>query len=331
MRCSGSGLQRSRRLAGSKLCACLGDPNGSAASPHPAGGGDPCRRRHGQPCWRARCRDAAVSTHTKAPEAAESCRLGGRSYWGVIGEGSKAVRGGLGECPLRSRLILSRPSPKILSQRARGPVSLSESDQDLGSVSEPNGQSTSAADDSPSSDRRRRLVRAALDAWKKQLVDLGGRNNLLYYRHLKVGTLDLTACEPVSVQTLLEGRSVTLSKLFPDPERLEDARRRARAIHKKALEHYEERGIETLFLAYAMATWTAGIGRGTPGAPVLLRPAILNPRGAAQEDFDLVLTSEMQISPTLLHYLEAEFGLIPDQSQLELDGVIDTPWELGTR
>jgi len=205
---------------------------------------------------------------------------------------------------------------------------LSESDLDLGSVNEPNGQSAGGADASPSSDRRRQLVRRALDAWKKQLVDLGGRNNLLYYRHLKVGTLDLTACEPVHLQTLLEGRSVTLSKLFPDPERLEDARRRARAVHKKALEHYEERGIETLFVAYAMATWTAGIGRGTPQAPVLLRPAILNPRGAAQEDFDLVLTSEMQISPTLLHFLESEFGLIPDQSQLELDGVIDSPWEL---
>lgn len=205
---------------------------------------------------------------------------------------------------------------------------MSEPDLDLGHFSEPNGPSNGGADDSPSSERRRGLVRRALDAWKKQLVDLGGRNNLLYYRHLKVGTLDLTACDPVHLQTLLEGRSVTLSKLFPDPERLEDARGRARAIHKKALEHYEERGIETLFLAYAMATWTAGIGRGTPRAPVLLRPAILNPRGAAQEDFDLVLTSEMQISPTLLHFLESEFGLIPDQSQLELDGVIDSSGEL---
>lgn len=205
---------------------------------------------------------------------------------------------------------------------------MSESDVDLSHGDEPNSQSARRAGDGPSVDRRRRLVRAALDAWKKQLIDLGGRNNLLYYRHLKVGTLDLSDCEPVHLQTLLEGRSVTLSKLFRDSEGLEDARRRSRAIHKKALEHYEERGIETLFLAFGMATWTAGTGRGTPRAPVLLRPAILNPRGAAQEDFDLVLTSEMQISPTILHYLESEFGLIPDQSQLDLDGLIDSLAEL---
>ncbi len=38
---------------------------------------------------------------------------------------------------------------------------------------------------------RQRLVRQAIEDWKRQLIDLGGRNNLLYFRDLKVGTLDL--------------------------------------------------------------------------------------------------------------------------------------------
>ena len=39
------------------------------------------------------------------------------------------------------------------------------------------------------------LVQKAATDWKNALVDLGGRNNLLHYRDLKRGTLDLTAAD----------------------------------------------------------------------------------------------------------------------------------------
>jgi hypothetical protein len=42
------------------------------------------------------------------------------------------------------------------------------------------------------SSRRAGLVLKASTDWKNALVDLGGRNNLLHYRDLKRGTLDLT-------------------------------------------------------------------------------------------------------------------------------------------
>jgi hypothetical protein len=35
------------------------------------------------------------------------------------------------------------------------------------------------------------LVQKAADEWRKALIDLGGRNNLLSYRDLRAGTLDL--------------------------------------------------------------------------------------------------------------------------------------------
>ncbi len=47
MRCPGSGLQRSRRLSASKLLRPPWRSRGTTASPHPAGGGGPCLRRHG--------------------------------------------------------------------------------------------------------------------------------------------------------------------------------------------------------------------------------------------------------------------------------------------
>lgn len=140
--------------------------------------------------------------------------------------------------------------------------------------------------------RRGRAARAAQD-WVKQLVDLTGRNRLLYYRTLKRGTLELTDAEAAGRSTLLSGRTVRLSNLLPvtdeEPNRHDDALKRARTIHGKALMYFEERGIDTLFLAYGMATWTTSSSSATPAAPVLLCPLDLSPRGAAAADFDVAL------------------------------------------
>src|SRR5207244_7998674 len=46
-------------------------------------------------------------------------------------------------------------------------------------------------------------VRQGVRAWTGQLVDLGGRNNLLYYRDLKRGTLDLALAAPSWTSALL--------------------------------------------------------------------------------------------------------------------------------
>ena len=39
-------------------------------------------------------------------------------------------------------------------------------------------------------DRRGALVQEASRRWRSQLIDLGGRNTLLYYRDLRAGTLE---------------------------------------------------------------------------------------------------------------------------------------------
>lgn len=95
---------------------------------------------------------------------------------------------------------------------------------------------------------RLRHVERAVKAWTGQLIDLGGRNNLLYYRDLRRGTLELTGANDKAFVDLLSGRQVPLARLF-DGEALEDALPRARTIRNKSREHFEERGLETLFLA----------------------------------------------------------------------------------
>jgi hypothetical protein len=134
------------------------------------------------------------------------------------------------------------------------------------------------------SDTRAASVRRALDVWQRQLVDLSGRNRLLYYRDQLLGTIDLGAAnapaDPVAVDQLLAGSTVTLARLFADPATDAAAReaavarqaKRARTVAAKASEMFEERGIRTLFLAVGMAHWTETQSAAQPSAPVVLFP-----------------------------------------------------------
>lgn len=160
-------------------------------------------------------------------------------------------------------------------------------------------------------------VRRASQQWARDLTDISGRNRLLYYRSLKVGTLDLATAEQGALARLLSGKpgsKVQLSTLFrggPDEGEgsIPDAVRRARAISRKAMENFEERGVSTLFLAQGLATWTAQGTRAEPAAPVLLCNVGLHRRGASETDFDLSLDGEWTVNDALMRYLAKEFAV----------------------
>ena len=176
------------------------------------------------------------------------------------------------------------------------------------------------------------VVGKAANAWTGQLVDLTGRNSLLYYRDLNVGTLPLDSCPRELIYSVLAGRPVLLSTLFPDESGLKDGLKRARSVRNKANAHFEERGIETLYLACGMATWSAPKSGAIPAAPVLLVPCRLAPKGVAQEEFELTVIGELEVNPTFLQMLKAEFGIACDPAVLldsaGIEGIIDTPDEL---
>jgi hypothetical protein len=169
----------------------------------------------------------------------------------------------------------------------------------------------------PGLDPRGDRVSAAVRSWQRQLVDLGGRNTLLWYRDLPSGTLDLSTAHPGGMAMLLAGRPTRLSDLVRESTAREEARRRVRTIRAKTLELHEERGITTGYLAVGMATWRVqGAGR-TPCAPVLLRSCVLRPTGAAQLDFDIDLGQDVEFNPVLEHYLRSEQGIELDPETLQ--------------
>ena len=153
---------------------------------------------------------------------------------------------------------------------------------------------------------RRETVERAAEQWAKELTDESGRNRLLYYRVLKRGTLELDQAVPSVRKRLLNGKKVHAQALFPG-ELFDDALRSIRAVSRKATSNYEEKGINTLFLGWGMATWTPVSSSATPAAPVLLCPVDLARTGAAEVDFNIQLSGEWALNEALLQHLSNEF------------------------
>src|ERR1700760_4433312 len=106
-----------------------------------------------------------------------------------------------------------------------------------------------------------------------------------------------------------------LSTLFGETA-IGSAARRARAVKAKAAENFEERGLQTLFLAWGMVTWTNTRSATVPAAPLLLRQAALTARGGTGEDFDVSLPGEWEVNPTLLHLLRTDFEIDVDGAEI---------------
>ncbi|HEY0735383.1 MAG TPA: AAA domain-containing protein [Herpetosiphonaceae bacterium] len=171
---------------------------------------------------------------------------------------------------------------------------------------------------------RRATVDKARALWIKKLIDLSRRNNLLYFRDLKAGTLDLSAAEPQAFAALLDGETVSLARLLPArtdetrhyarflPALMDDIRQYARIheIQQRALLNLEEKGIETLFLALGMATWQPGDDGRPPASAVLLVPISITIRGRDRREALLKRSGEVQVNLVLLHVLETEFGCL---------------------
>jgi very-short-patch-repair endonuclease len=165
------------------------------------------------------------------------------------------------------------------------------------------------------------MLEEAISAWRNQLMDVGGRNYLLFYRDLRRGTLGIDERDNADqgiVSDLCKGNVVRLSHMFSEPEVREAAMKSARVIRNRAKEMLEERGLQTLLMFSGLATW-ADTGAGSaPNAPVFLMELKMEPRGRAEQDFDCTPSGEWRINSTMIHVLAERFD-----SHVQADSMLD--------
>ncbi len=174
-------------------------------------------------------------------------------------------------------------------------------------------------------EQRTLAVQKAIESWVRKLVDFSQRNNLLYFRDLKAGTLNLDDAEPAHFDRLLAGEAVALSRLRPGetPEANERTARSMLGIWRRALANHEERGLQTLFLAHGMATWNdmraptrEGVQPRPLLSPILLYPIAVERAGREGQGFNLRLAGEPQINLVLLLAMKEWAGLTIDPEAL---------------
>lgn len=90
------------------------------------------------------------------------------------------------------------------------------------------------------SPQRRLLVDQARQSWIRKLIDLSRRNNLLYFRPLKTGTLDLSNADQENMAAFLQGEEVSVRKLVP-AETDDAISKLAREIARRAMANLEEK------------------------------------------------------------------------------------------
>ena len=157
---------------------------------------------------------------------------------------------------------------------------------------------------------RQATVDRARAEWVRRLVDYSRRNNLLFFRELQTGTLDLTGATPEAMADLLspEWEEVPLRSLVT-ADALEQSIGRVREIARRGIVNLEEKGLETQYLAIGMATWTPSDGGRPPDAPMLLLPVSIQSKGRDGRQISLRRTGDVQANLALLHFLADQHGI----------------------
>ncbi|ATL69873.1 AAA domain-containing protein [Nocardia terpenica] len=179
------------------------------------------------------------------------------------------------------------------------------------------------------------VVIAKAAEWRDQLIDLGHRNTLLYFRATKRGSLDLTNAEASALAELEAGKRVSLRALFPGSDQHRDACARAGSVGRIIRLFAEEQGIDVGRVAFGLVRTNPLQHRGSvpvPSlrAPLLLRPVFVKARTATESDFSLEFSDEAEFNPVLLYALDRQFGIDVDRVRERLEYLLDEDIDLDT-
>ncbi|MFZ2490269.1 MAG: AAA domain-containing protein [Thermoanaerobaculia bacterium] len=153
------------------------------------------------------------------------------------------------------------------------------------------------------------LVERARQTWLARLIDTSRRNNLLFFRTLKTGTLDLSEAPAECLESIVAGDEMPLRALWNGPDAdLTAIAAKAREIARRAFANEEERGIQTLFVALGMASWPLQDGGRPTESAVVLIPVEIAGRLAEGRNLSIKRKGEAQLNLALTHVLETSHG-----------------------
>lgn len=171
-----------------------------------------------------------------------------------------------------------------------------------------------------------------LDGWKKKLLDLGLRNQLLNFKPQRSSNLKIDQSAGIdAVFSALVDKEKTLKLAEMESsdkvkERVlylddfEARQRQLRTIRSAARKSLAEKGVNILYMTFGMLRWQE---KGTTGqemmAPLLLVPVSLN-NSSTFDPYELqVAEGEIVVNPTLLFKLENDFQIteLPEMGEEE--------------
>ena len=194
-----------------------------------------------------------------------------------------------------------------------------------------------------------------LRGWRESLIDLSKRQKLLYFKHLRVGTLEIQSDSLADLYGRVNSTSLVLTPgkdedgtvIAPRggdtlycPNVTEKAiQNAATALLNKARDVSTGQGVWSLHLGLGMLHWNDPVAGEKPESPVLMIPVDMKRDGVGKPWKVAVRDEEVQFNPALRLKLR-EFDItVPDEDEAEspvdllaeLAGQLPAGWELRDR
>lgn len=143
--------------------------------------------------------------------------------------------------------------------------------------------------------------------WRAELAEVGGPNALLHFP--RDTAIEFSVGHPGGLAQLFAGSPTLLRNLVRDDLALHRARHNAIRINDKGIELQASRGIDSVYLAVGLVTWSTDDTEYC--APMLVRPVRLRRRA---DDIEITLQGGLRLNPALARELFAQFGIALDES-----------------
>lgn len=180
--------------------------------------------------------------------------------------------------------------------------------------------------------KRMATITQLIEEWKKKLLDLSKRNNLLNFRTTRRGTLTITYPEFDELySSLTDGEELQFAKPSQEEEfdlfgeegggnpiftikssaaTLKEESTTLRGLRRRAKTIMEEQGINVLYVAFGLVRWKETENANQEfTSPLVLVPVTLSIASVVDPYILSFNDDEITVNPTLVYKLDHDFGL----------------------